>query len=606
VALVGVPDGASPASTHLDVPASLPLSARVHTGVRWTEGDVLGVQVTVRNRLDHPVRASVTASARGVATLTELRPGGEATATRMAEIPAGSAGVVTFSVTAKAQGSGELSVKVQAPGAPADIVHHTWQVLPAGEPTTLVSAAWVLGRGSLVAAGGDATGLLPTGGARVVLERGFPVALSAAIESLDPDRIDRAAGLVDAIEVGERVRRWAVAAEGERSALAARAKGLIDRAWGRFEAGYHRGSGEHLLTLARWLMLVDADRAKATLATLGEKKNEPFCPDAEHPAPTGLDAEPPPNGGRVSPCWDAFVSSKVAEVTKEGDAEALALAFLALAERPHRTALAAAVMARLREVTKPLLSGEIQGAQDRSARAILYAALLRGAALVPPTPVPPELLAAWIGVLRDSSGGYGSSAATRSVVRALLGSALEENGLSQVKITSGAFERTLAVPGSGRLEVPLPANAMAADVEVTGPGVIARLERPVVRLWSRAADTRRSPLHLDVRWPDDARAGQTGTVTVLVQQGDRSPEPLEIRLPLPPGAHLAERLPDVREIQGVLQLRREVDASATPTPIVVPVRFELAGHVTIPEADVRVRYTDIPRAVAPARALTIE
>ena len=370
-----------PASTQLEVPVALALSARIATGARWVEGDVLGVPITVRNRMEHSVHTTVTATAGGVAKLTELRPGGQGAATRAVDVPAGGARVVTFPVAALSAGLGEMTVKVQGAGAPDDTARHTWEVLAAGEPTTLVSAAWVLGRGSLSAAPREqgSPAMVSLGEGRVVLERGFPVALAAALEALDPDRMPSLTGVVDAIEVGERVRRWAVAAEGEKSALAARAKGLVDRAWGWFDVRYAHGADEEVLGLAHRLALIDLERTKATFQAMRERK-EPFCPETGHPPPAGLDAEPPPEGARVLPCWDAFVSSTVADVTKEGDPEALALAFLALAERPHRTTLAGAVMARLREVTKPMLSGEIQGAQDRSARATIYAALLRGAA----------------------------------------------------------------------------------------------------------------------------------------------------------------------------------------------------------------------------------
>src|SRR5204862_397749 len=69
-------------------------------------------------------------------------------------------------------------------------------------------------------------------------------------------------------------------------------------------------------------------------------------------------------------------------------------------------------------------------ARDRSARAVVFAALLRGvrAGKPSPAPAPADKLAAWIGVQRDADGGYGSALATREVVRALLDAGLEEQG----------------------------------------------------------------------------------------------------------------------------------------------------------------------------------
>ncbi len=50
LALVGAPDGATPAVTTIDIPSALPLSARVDAGAAWIEGDEADVLVTVRNR----------------------------------------------------------------------------------------------------------------------------------------------------------------------------------------------------------------------------------------------------------------------------------------------------------------------------------------------------------------------------------------------------------------------------------------------------------------------------------------------------------------------------------------------------------------------------
>ena len=147
---------------------------------------------------------------------------------------------------------------------------------------------------------------------------------------------------------------------------------------------------------------------------------------------------------------------------------------------------------------------------------------------------------------------------------------------------------------------------MTVDLTVKGPGVIARLERPALRRWSEAADTRRSPLHLDVRWPDDAHAGQTGVSRCWSKTETRTRSLWRFGSPLPPGVHLAERTADVREIQGVLQITKKVEASASPTPLLVPVRFEFSGTFTVPEAELRVKYTDVPRTLAPARGLSIE
>ena len=60
-----------------------------------------------------------------------------------------------------------------------------------------------------------------------------------------------------------------------------------------------------------------------------------------------------------------------------------------------------------------------------------------------------------------------------------------------------------------------------------------------------------------------------------------------------------------RQIQGVLVLRTSADASPLPTTLEIPLRFALAGKVTVPEARVRLAFEDAPRGAAPARGITI-
>src|SRR5207249_2934163 len=144
-----------------------------------------------------------------------------------------------------------------------------------------------------------------------------------------------------------------------------------------------------------------------------------------------------------------------------------------------------------------------------------------------------DRLAAWIGVQRDADGGYGSPLATRMVVRALLaeGPALKET--SRVKIASGNFKREIDVAPSAHLVLSLPANATKVNVEVKGPGVIARFERPVLRLWSSPPDENKSPLHIEAIWPKDLKAGTSATLLLRVRNGFGTSETIDTTLPLP-------------------------------------------------------------------------
>jgi len=303
------------------------------------------------------------------------------------------------------------------------------------------------------------------------------------------------------------------------------------------------------------------------------------------------------------------VASVVDGVTTGGDPVALAQAFLALVERPHRVALATTLLERLREKVSLRPSGAITlpeaQAHERSARAIVFAALLRGVHSDKPGPAPADRLAAWIGVQRDADGGYGSALATREVVRALLDASLDEQATSHVTVTLGARHDELEVGPSARVEIPLDAATVSVGLAVQGPGLVARLERPVLRLWSRPPPSPESPLHLDVTWPSGLRAGTKGTVSVTVRHTRGRATTVDVRVPLPPGASLAEPVTGVRQLQGALAIRRSLDASGLPVQIDVPVHFELAERVTVPEARVGVAYEEVPRALSPARPLVV-
>ena len=610
-ALVGVPDGGRLATTHVDVPVSLPLSARVEAGVRWTEGDRVDVAVTLRNRTGAPAVVAVTATASGVARLA-----GEGS--RSATVPAGGAAVVTVPVIAGGSGVGQVHVVARA-GELTDEVTHSFEVAPAAEPTDMTRAQWVESAATLaVSLGGpkDAPWSRPAGSPRVVLERGFGGAVVAAMDSLDPDHLSTAEPLADAIEVAARVRRFAVARDGDGSALAKRAADIGHRAEGRLSVVRDRE--------ADW---VARRRAQAFIPPPPGKKHPPAaCPPKDwKDAIAALDAEPPPESGTRLSCWDANASSAAASLETDADPVALARAVLALSDRPHRASLAATLAEKLKDRVGLRPNGVIAlpaaRERDRSARALVYAALLRSARLGPeplppgageaasaaktPARVPEELLMAWVYVQRDADGGFGSAEATRAVVAALLASSIGEQGTSTVLVSSGAERREVQVGPDARVEVSLPADATSVQVEVKGPGVLARLERPVLRLWSHPPEAAESPLRVDVTWPSDARAGHGGVVVVTARHTRGRPTDLDLRLPLPPGVGLAAPVDGVRQVLGTLAITRTLDASGLPAQIDLPVRFGLAGAVTVPEGRATVHFEEVPRALVPARPLLI-
>ncbi|WP_437593378.1 alpha-2-macroglobulin family protein [Sorangium sp. So ce1000] len=600
---VGVPDGATPATATLDVPTAQPLSARVDAGAAWVEGDEVDVEISVRNRSPRPLRAMVELTARGVVALADARRRAVAV-----DVPAGGAAPVRARVRAGRAGRAELAVAVKAQGTPGDALVHAWDVAPAGEPTDLNVAQLVEGgAAATLRVSADAQRYQLTGSPRLVVERGLAGALTAALEAMDPDRLSSAAAMADAVEVAALVGRWAAARGGDGAPLVARAEDIGRRAVGRLLA--YKASKKDVVF---WPPELRA-RTFAPAAVAEElPKIDARCPPEPMQPTAALDAlevEPSPAGGAVNACWDALVTRTLDEVIRGGDRVVLARVLLALAERPHRAALAANVADRLRAWVALLPTGGITlppgQAEDRSARAVVYAALLRASGLGR-SAAPPAKLLGWVGVQRDVRGGYGAPASTLAVVRALLAHGGEGRGPARVSVTSGGARRDVEVGPSGRLVVPLDAGATEVEVAAAGPAVVARLERPALRRWSRPPTAAASPMQVEISWPKRPRAGTTGKLGVSLRHTLGRPVEVDVRIPLPPGVSLAAPLGGVRQVNGVLALRAPLEASRLSTLVEIPVRFALAGKVTAPEAQARVAQEELPRAVVPARPIVIE
>ncbi|MEI8258510.1 MAG: hypothetical protein WCJ30_22785, partial [Deltaproteobacteria bacterium] len=433
----------------------------------------------------------------------------------------------------------------------------------------------------------------------------------------DPDRLTTADAMADALEVGARLGRWATAQRGERSPIALRAADVARRAQGRLTvlaAAADKGSGfgapAPWAATARALAWRPADDEKAARKRV---KDADACPPRSPTLAAGLEgveAEPAPAGGSVASCWDAYVTDTVGAATSGGDPVALARLFLAIADRPHRAFVAGMLADRLREKVALDARGGIvlpgAAARDRASRAIVYAALLRGVGLGAPPPAPrADELAAWALVQRDPQGGYGSPLATRSVVRALLAWVPDGAQPTRVTVIAGGARREVDLAAGGAIDVPLDAKTTTVRLEPHGAPFIARLEQPMLRPWWQTPDDAAAPARIDVVWPDRPVAGETGTLRVVLRHALGRPTTIDARLPLPPGVTLAAPVHGARQVQGVIVVRATADASPLPTTLELPVRFALAGKVTVPEARARLAFEDAPRAVAPARAITI-
>ncbi len=604
LAIVGLPDGGTPATAALDIPSSQPLSARVDAGAVWVEGDEAAVAITVRNRGARPASATLAITASGVATIAEpTAAGGPLLANAL--VPAEGAVVVHARVKVARAGTAQLDVQVSASGAPDDRVSHRWEVRAPGEPTDFTSARWIDGEAELALTMPPAS-IRVVGAPRIVIERGWDQALDGALGSLDPDNLASPRAMADAVEVASRVRRWATARGGAQDPLAERAAAVGRRATGRLAAYAAISPSIARVAVARAIPFAPAEDA----GVLGRPAE---CPENDASLDgrlEAIEAEPPPANGTVRPCWDAFVTDTAASVQGSDDAEDLARLVLAVVERPHRQMLAIALAERLRESAALGASGAIrltdELASRRAARATVFAALLRTIHLGRPGAADADRLAAWLAVQRDAQGGYGSTLATRSVVRALLAQGPAAAEASHVEIESEGATQALDVAPSAHLVVPLPASATRVRLRVKkGPPVVARFERPVLRLWSHPPADALSPLHLEPSWPENAVAGGTGTLRLRLRQTLGRAVTADLTVPLPPGVTLAEPVSGVRQVQGVLAIRRDLDWSRTVTVIEIPVRFALGGRLTVPEARARVAFEEMERAVAPAQPLAV-
>ena len=61
----------------------------------------------------------------------------------------------------------------------------------------------------------------------------------------------------------------------------------------------------------------------------------------------------------------------------------------------------------------------------------------------------------------------------------------------------------------------------------------------------------------------------------------------------------------MRQVQGVLVIRRVLNGGPLPTVVEVPIRFLLAGTVTVAEAQARYAFDAGPRVVVPARPFSV-
>jgi hypothetical protein len=342
-----------------------------------------------------------------------------------------------------------------------------------------------------------------------------------------------------------------------------------------------------------------------------------------------LEATPRGDQGADRACWVAFGTSALQQLAATSDPLLLARAVLAVMDRPANAIVAGALVDRLRAAAPVRDDGTLvlpaAQAGDRAARTIVMAALVRARRLGNADRAAAAIagrLSTRLLVERDAEGGYGSVQATRAAVRVLLeseggggggsGGAAPASATVAVRWTEVRSDGRTGASGrvelarAGTASVPLGASVSAVRLQASSPGVIARLERPMLRSFLRPSDPTASPLALHVEAPAAPRAEGTAPLQVSLRHALGRPAPVVVRVPLPPGATLAEPIDGVRQIQGALYVRTSLDSDPLPRVIAVPLRFALAGRVTLPEATARIDDDDLPPARAPARPLHIQ
>jgi hypothetical protein len=92
---------------------------------------------------------------------------------------------------------------------------------------------------------------------------------------------------------------------------------------------------------------------------------------------------------------------------------------------------------------------------------------------------------------------------------------------------------------------------------------------------------------------------------VIVKSEARTGGQVRARIPLPPGARLAEPVNGVRQVRGALLVDVSLAGPMQPGVVDIPLHFALSGNFTVPEAIAHMTDDDAPPAYAPARPIVV-
>lgn len=591
IALLARSDVGQSALATVEAPAFLPVSAHLDLGRKLTQGDAVSARIAVRNRTAQAKSVSLEVGAEGGLALAAGQP-----KTIAVDVPPNAMRSVLAKYSATAEGVGRATVVLRGAGLEDDRSTEEIRIDPPGEPLVIANSLEVAKTGRLHVP-------LPAGWAlrdapRLVIESGLEGALLDAMASFEPEPGSPPDTLADAIEVASRIEKLAEARSDK--ALLARTESAAKVARMYLAAADKESPRARMSVAHAALYPAPEEEAKGRRTESSSAGGCPSKSDVDAlPIHLLLESEPPPPADGPAACF----TSLTGELTSR-EPLALARATLALVDRPHRTALAENQARELAKTTRADAGHDPVFDGTRADRAIVLAALARTASVWSKDPRAGRNIAQTILTLRDARGGYGSSEATRDVVRAFV--ALEAQyppKPSKVAITeSGKIVRIVDVAARGRAAVPLAASTTTADVAVTGGPVVVRLERPVLRKYLSAPDTSLTPVQVRIEWPPDAKARATGVVHVSYTAASGHEMSVHTQVPLPPGVELAGPVNDGVLRQGVVHLTPRVRGTLT---VSIPVRFSLPGTMLVREAETRTTSEEQPRTLCPARWLTV-
>ena len=617
VALVGLPDEGRPAMSTVDIPVTVALSSKVNAGVSWTDGDQAEALIQVRNRTDKDLDAELAFATRGPLSLVK----GESK--KRVKVAKQGVATVRVGLIASGRGQGVLDVVTTAPGAPEDKLSYSIEVRPRGELVRIARTSWITESSELFGALTRAP-FSPIGTGEVVIERGDRVALESALESLAPERPMSLDELSDVTDAASQLEAHFISLDGDGSKTAKRAREIGRAATAKLASAL---PSDHVYAFSFW--------GRARAAGFVEKgdavKLEAACPaDSTYYSPSAyaaaLDAEPMPEAGGVRDCWTTFAARAVNKVDDLKQVGPVARAILALAKRRHRADERKLLEKTLSETTELSDDGHVSipGGTSRADRALVYAALLVSTD-VAKQPARRSNLVRWLLVQRDTSGSFGSVAATRGAVQALIReSAFLAGDKSPIKVSidfGKAGKQEVSVVAGELKRVTVPLDATAVTVTPSRSAIMARLERTFLRSYDIAPEQGDTPIEIKVDWPTAAGcsaeqakqnacptsllAGKVGNLTLTLKTNakDTGATRVDARIPLPVGVTLADGVVGVSQIQGALHVRTDVTLESR---LLIPLRFGLAGKLTAREATARSRDDQSSVAVARARPIVVK